>query len=118
ALEPLVPPAQCFLQKPDLRAGFGEVWILVCPGPNQSLRRAFQMREHARDRVGVAVSPAADRTDRPRDRAPILADRAVFPYGVAALMLQAVGDQQRLVFQPVQPDLAPLFTKQPLVGCA
>ena len=42
-------------------------------------RRGSNVGQKARDRVGVAVRPAANRERRRLDRAPILADRAVLP---------------------------------------
>src|SRR3546814_2977357 len=104
ALEPLIPPAQRFLEEADPRLGHGEMRVFVHPGPDQPLLRAGEIGQHAWHRVGIAVAPAADGIDRGRDRRIVLADRAMLPELVASLMLQPVGDEQRRVLQPPQPD--------------
>ena len=86
-----------FLEEADARAGLGEMRIFMRPGADQTLLRALQMGQHARDGVGIAVGPAAHEIDGAGDGAPILADRAMLPERVAALMPQPIGDQQRLV---------------------
>ena len=48
----------------------------------------LQILDQAEDGGGIAVGPAADREHRAFDRAVVLADRAMLPEGVAALMLQ------------------------------
>ena len=58
------------------------------PRPDQPAARHRQMLEQARDGVGVAVGPAADREDRALDRGVVLAHRAVPPIGVAPLVPQ------------------------------
>src|SRR5205823_4224289 len=85
-LQPFVPPAKALLQESDLRTRLRKMRILMGPGPDQALGRALQMGQHARDGVGVAVRPAAHEINGAADRTPILADRAMLPEVVAALM--------------------------------
>ena len=108
----MVPPAQAFLQEADARARLGEMRIAVRPRPDQPLLRAGEAGEQPRDGVGVAVGPAADGIDGAGDVGVVLAHRAVLPERVAALVLQPVVDQQRLVLQPLQPHLAPALADQ------
>src|SRR6185312_154955 len=94
-LQPLVPPAQALLQEADLRAGAGEVRVLVRPRADQALGRRFQVGEQAGDGVGVGVGPAADGVGGGLDRAIVLADRAMLPIIVAQLVLQPGREEGR-----------------------
>ena len=73
-----------------------------CPCTGASML-ATQMR----DRVAVAVMPAADRQHGGLDGRIILADRAALPVGVAVLVPAARAAQEGLVLQPGQPQIAP-----------
>ena len=69
AAEPVVEPAPHLLQKPDRRPGRPRLRPGVRPRADQPLARAGQTVEEPRDRVRVAVRPAADRVDGGLDAA-------------------------------------------------
>ena len=86
--QPVAPPAQRLLQPADGRARAATAGVAVAPGPDQALLRPAQVLQQARHGVGVAVVPAAHGIDGNRDAAPVLADRALAPVGVARLVRQ------------------------------
>ena len=116
ALQPMVPPAQHLLQEADLRPGPREMRIGMRPRSDQPLARRRQMLEQARDGIGVAVGPAADRIDRTLDRGVVLAHRAVPPIGVAMRMLQPALEEQRQPAQPLEPQRPPAVADQRGIG--
>ena len=89
ALQPLVPPAQGVLQEPDRRSRQRHVREPVRPLADQRLLRPLQPGHESRDRVRVAVRPAADGVDGAPDGAEVLAHRTVLPERVAALVTAA-----------------------------
>ena len=99
-------------RKPICGPGSAKCGIFVRPGADQALLRAAQAREQPRDRVGVAVRPAADRIHRALDGGEILAHRAVLPERVAPLMPQPVLDQERAVLEALEPHLPPALADQ------
>ena len=66
-------------------------------GPIEALARAGQALDQPRDRVAVAVGPAADRVHGHVDRLVVLAHRALAPVGVAALVGEPRLDERRRV---------------------
>ena len=116
AAQPLVPPAHRLLQKADRRAGHAVVRKEVRPRPDQALLRALQAREQARDRVRVAVRPAADRIDRAADGAVVLADRAVLPVVVAPLVLHPERRERHEIVDPLAPHRAPAIADDLRIG--
>src|SRR5579872_4698503 len=87
-LEPIVPPAQHFLQEADLRTWKREVWIRMCPRSDQTLAWHTEPLEKPRDRVLVAVGPSANSIDRALDRLVGFAHRPPLPVTVASLVFQ------------------------------
>src|SRR5262249_8960243 len=116
ALQPIIPPTQHFLKKPDLRAGKCEMRISMRPGSDESFARDFQSLEQARNGVLISVGPTADGVYRTLDRVIILAYRSVPPITVAPLMLQPMFEKRRGVSQPPQPHRAPKIGDENRVG--
>src|SRR5947208_6840025 len=88
ALQPMVPPAQRFLQEADGWTGPGIVRVFVDPRAHNALDWRLDVGDEMRDRVAVAVMPAADGQHGCLDGRKILADRATLPVGVAMLVPQ------------------------------
>jgi hypothetical protein len=88
----------------------------VRPRPDEPLARDGEAREQPEDGVRVAVGPAADRVHRHLDRVVVLADGAVPPVAVAALVREPVLDVGRRPLQSLDPDLAPRVGEQRGVG--
>ena len=116
ALQVLVEPAQALLQEADRRAGLAVLREGVRPRADEALARAGQALDQPRDRVAVAVGPAADRVHRDVDRLVVLAHRALAPVGVAALVGEPRLDERRRVLDALQPRLAPAVADDGLVG--
>ncbi len=90
--------------------------IHVGPGPDQTFARHSQTREHTGHRVGVAVSPAADRVHRTSDPRGIYTYRSALPVRVAALVPEPDFREERSVRESLQPHLAPTLADQLGVG--
>ena len=79
ALEPMVPPAQDFLKKSDIRGPDHRKVRIACPhGPMRPLRGTF-----SRVAVGwhlVTIGPATDRIDRALDRRVVSHTNSRFQY--------------------------------------
>lgn len=105
--EPMPPPAQRFLQIADQRSGRATAGIGMRPRSDNAELRPRQMFEQARHEVRIAVFPAADGHDGAFDRRKILADRALPPVVVTALMREPHLRQRAGRRQPVQPHGAP-----------
>ena len=88
ALEPLIPPAQGFLQKPDARLGHGKVRVLVRPRTDDAFDRRLHTGHEARHGVGVRVVPAADGQHGGVYRAYIFTDGPVLPVRITVRMFQ------------------------------
>ena len=73
-------------RKPIVGPGSASCGNACAHGPISPLRGAGETVDQPRDRVAVAVRPAADGVDRRLDGAVVLADRALLPVGVAALV--------------------------------
>ncbi len=116
ALEPVVPPAQRLLQPADGGAGHADMRVFVRPGADEALARAREIFAEAEDGATVSVGPARDRIDRHLDRRIILADRAMPPEGVAALMLEPVLKPEPTLLEPLAPEAAPVRTARQRVG--
>src|SRR5271166_882132 len=86
--------------------------IRMCPGSDEALAWHRQVREQARDRIGISIGPAAHRVNRTLDRTVILAHRAVFPISVAPLVPHPRLEEQRQIVQTLQPNRAPSITDQ------
>src|SRR3546814_17658183 len=67
--------------------------VLVPPGADESGDRRRAARDKARNGVGVGIGPAADREHRHLDVGEVLADGAMLPESVAALVLQPGGGE-------------------------
>ena len=115
ALQPVVPPAQRLLQEADRRARRDVVRERVRPRADQPLARPGQALEQAQDAVGVAVGPAADGVDGDLDGGVVLADRAVLPVGVAALVREPGVDPRLVGLEALLPELAPALADGGLV---
>ncbi len=89
ALQPIIPPAQDFLEESDLGPGKCKVRIGVCPWPDETLAGHLQLLEQARDCILITIGPATDRIDRALDRCVVLAYRSVLPIRIASLVLEA-----------------------------
>ena len=116
ALEVLVEPAQALLQEADGRAGLAVLGEGVRPRPDEPLARPGQARHEPRDRVGVAVGPAADRVDGHLDGGVVLAHGALAPVVVAALVGEPVLDEGRRALDALEPGLAPAVAHRGRVG--
>ena len=116
ALQPVVEPAGHLLQEADGGLGRPRLRPGVRPRADQALAGAGQAFQQSRDRVGVAVGPAADRVHRGLDVGVVLAHRALLPVGVAALMAQPVVDERRRFAHPLEPHLAPAVTDDLGIG--
>src|SRR6185437_4874038 len=106
-LQPVVPPAQRFLQEPDRGQRRGGLRPGVAPRPDQSLAGTAETLQQPRDGIGVAVLPAADGVNRGRDRRVVVDHRALFPVGVAALVLQPDLGQRLRCVDAAQPQTPP-----------
>ena len=114
--QPTIPESEAVLQETDRRAGHAEMGIEMGPGADQRLFRSAEMFHQAKDRVGIAVGPAADRIDRALDGVVILTDRAMAPIVVAALVAEP-GNQRHLVAGDTrEPHLAPRLADHGAVG--
>src|SRR5579862_8420578 len=90
ALEPMVPPAQDFLEKADLGPGKRKVRVGMCPWADETLTRYLESREQPRDRILITIRPTTDGIDRALDRCVVLAHRSVLPIRIAPLVLQPI----------------------------
>src|SRR5262249_5333277 len=95
ALKPIVPPAQHFLQKPDLRARKREMRVGMGPWSDETLARRFQSLEQAWNCILVTVGPTANGVHCTLNRVVILAYRSVAPIRVAPWMMQPKCEEQR-----------------------
>ena len=116
ALEPAIPPAQALLEEADRRPRLAVLREGVRPGADQSLARAGQPRDQARDGVGVAVRPASHRVDRGLDRGVVLAHRSVAPVVVAALVREPGLDHRGRALHALEPGVAPAVPDRGRVG--
>ena len=91
------------LRRAGLRPG-------VAPRPDQPLARPGKALEQPRDRVGVAVVPAADGVDGALDVGVVLAHGALLPVLVAALVPEPLVDERRPLLHPLEPHVAPPVT--------
>ncbi len=85
-LQPLIPPAQGFLQEAGGRSRQAVMRIGMTPGPDPALHRRLDMFAEPRHRVGIAVLPTAHGKDGAFDGVVILDHRGLAPIGVAPLM--------------------------------
>src|SRR5260370_6831764 len=80
----MTPPPQRFLQEAIGGSGCTAIKSELMSGRTDDADcRNAQIRQHARDGVGIAIEPPADGEYRTLDRAVVLVDRAVFPISVA-----------------------------------
>ena len=109
ALEPVVPPAQRVLQEADLGTGGDLVGPGMGPGADEPLAGPRQALHETQHGVGVAVGPAADRVDGGLDGRVVLADRAVLPVVIAALVAEPGLGPVEVGVEALLPALAPAF---------
>ncbi len=105
-------------RKPIAGPGQPVVRVEVPPRADQALPRPLVAGQEAQDRVRVAVGPAADHVDRAADRAVVLADRALLPELVAALVREPRLDEGRRLLEALEPLLAPALPDHSRVGRA
>ncbi len=82
--------------------------VLVRPGTDQAESGAWQVLDQSKDRAAIAIGPAAHGEDGGLDPGVVLADRAVLPERVAALVLQPVLQPEAAPLEPLEPQLAPV----------
>ena len=85
-------------------------------GPTSPLRGTESPARSSGHRVRVPVREAAHRIHRALDRGIVLADGAVLPVAVAALVPEPRLDVGRRPLQAVEPGLAPAVPEEPRVG--
>ena len=85
----------------------GEVRVLVDPRADHRLHTRPDARRCLERRVAVAVGPAGDDERGHVEAGEVLADRAVAPEGVAALVRQPLLEQEGLAVEPLQPHRPP-----------
>src|SRR5260370_33835590 len=78
--------------------------------------RNLQIRQHARDGVGIAIEPPADGEHRTLDRAVVLVDGAVFPKSVAGGVHHPSSRGGLDGLQPLLPVLPPRLSHDPGVA--
>ena len=86
AAQVLVEDSDAALQEADRRPWRADVGVDVRPRAEQAAHAVGRRLEHAEDRAAVGVGEAPDHLDVAGDRAGIVADRAVLPERVAALV--------------------------------
>src|SRR4030095_7185621 len=111
-LEPMIPPLDRFLQKPDGWPRYAVMRIYVSPRPDDRAPRYFQMLQHARNCVGIGIGPAADQHHGALDGAIVLADRAMAPVIVTSLVLHPGRGPERHLVKALHPIVPPAFTEQ------
>ena len=116
SLQVAVPPADGLLQEADRRAGSTALGVDVGPRADQPLARSGVALEETQDRVAVGVGPAADHVDRAADGREVLADRALSPELVAALVRDPLLDVRRRTLHALEPGLAPGVADDRRVG--
>ena len=116
SFQPVIPPAQAFLQETDLRTGLGEMRILVGPGSDQPLARPFEIGQQPADGVGIAIGPSTDRIDRAGDGIPVLAHRAMLVEAVAALAGEPFFQPEPTLIETRHPQIAPGFADARRIG--
>ena len=102
-------------RKPMAGPGRRVVGEGVRPRADQTLARPGKSLEQAQDAVGVAVGPAAHGVDGDLDGAVVLADRTVFPVGVATLVREPGMDPRPVGGEALLPQLAPACADRRLV---
>lgn len=60
-LQPVIPPAEGLISPFDLGAGLGVVGEGVIPRADDRLHRRFDLLEHTRDGIAIAVKQASDK---------------------------------------------------------
>ena len=81
--------------------------IDVAPGADHAATGYREVLEHARNRVRIAVGPAAEGQDRAGDGGIIFLHRAVFPIGIIALVRGPERRKERQRVDAGQPVVAP-----------
>ena len=94
AFEPVVPPAQRFLQKPDRRTRARHMRPAMGPGADQRFFGRAHVFDQRKNIARITVLPAADRIDRRRDARILFTHRTGLPVVIAALVLQPDPDRQ------------------------
>ena len=106
-LEPGVPPAKGELEEAHRRPGQRHVGVAMRPLADEAVARPAEPLHQARDRVGVAVRPAAHREDRALDRREVLAHGALLPEGVPPLVTEPRVDPEAAAAQALEPHRPP-----------
>ena len=116
ALHPMIAPAHHLLQPADFGLHGHILRERMRPRPDQTQPWPRQARQQARHSFGIIVGPPADGINRNGDGRVILADRALLPIGIAALMLQPIEDPRRIGLHPFNPHILPPRTHHLRVG--
>ncbi len=116
ALEPAIPPAHRLAMEVGTRARPGEMRVFVDPRADKPLGLLAQTRHRRGRRVPIPVRPARDHEAGDLDRGEILADRAVFPIGIAPLMSEPGLDAERLGLEAREPLRLPAIAHQRRIG--
>src|SRR5687768_17595284 len=82
------------------------------PGANQAFARTRQAGQEAKNGIGIAIGPPAYSIDWASDITIIFTDRAMLPEGIAALVAQPGFNKRWALFQPLQPEVAPMVTNK------
>ena len=90
--------------------------VLVDPWSDQRLGLVAKPLDGLQRRTPIAVRPAGDHEGRHRETAEVFRDRAMFPEGVAALVLQPFLQEERLVLQTLQPHGLPAVADDFRIG--
>ncbi len=88
SLQPVIEPADDLGQEVVIRSGHAQMRVRVGPRPDDGPARHVETRQQPRDRVRVAIEPAADREDRDLDPREVFGHRPMPPEVVAALVPQ------------------------------
>ena len=107
-LQPAVPPAQAFGQKPDARPRHRHMRIKMHPRPDDPLHRASRVRNQRADHVHIAVRPAAKSQDGHGQPRPVLTNRPVPPIAIPRLVPRPARRQPGVALQPPHPVAPPV----------
>ncbi len=118
AAQVLVEDGHAALQEADRRARRADVRVHVRPRAEQPAHAIGRRLEHAEDRAAVGVGEAADHLDVTGDRAGVVADGAMLPEGVAALVGDPLVCERPYGVEPLEPARPPALADDRRVGRA
>ena len=116
ALQPVVEPAHDLGEEVVAGSRHAEVRVGVGPRPDHRTARDGQPGQQARDRVRIAVEPAADGEDGDLDRRVVLAHRPVPPEVVTPLVAEPGLQRHGDLGHPLLPHLAPAVADERRIG--